>query len=433
MFNNIDQAIDYIYSFINLEVSEKKYKTNTYSLENIKKLITLFNIDILKFKIIHVAGTKGKGSTTLFITYLLNELGYKTASFLSPHVKRINERILYNQKEISDDELIQLVSFVKETLNKSSLIPTTFELLFIIFLLFCNKKDIDYLVIEVGLGGRLDTTNVVKPIVSVITPIGYDHMDVLGSTLKLIAKEKAGIIKDNTPVVSNIQKSSCKSVIKNVCKKRNSPIYFINKDFKLTSYKVNGLVSKISFKFKNTVFKDITLYMYGIHQVYNLFTAILSVYLVDKKVIGYLKSCKEIKLKLNARLEIVCKNPLILVDVAHNYDSAKVLVKTLKTLFPAKKWIVLSSMAKGKDYKKFYKIISKIAHKIIITSCSEFKESEPEVIYKNVFNYFKKVVLIENFDDAYDFFIKQEGNLLVTGSFYVVSPFLNKFENKNDI
>lgn len=431
MFKNINEALEYIYSFINLEIIEKKYKSKVYSLDNIRNLVSLFQIDLSSFKIIHIAGTKGKGSTTLFISYLLRLLGYNVTSFLSPHIEKINERILYNLTEIEDEEFIQIISYIKEVLDNANLTPTTFELLFLCFLLYSKIKKPDYLIVEVGLGGRLDTTNIVLPIISVITRIGYDHTEILGKSLKSIAREKAGIIKENLPVVVTEQKITAMKVIKKVCKKKNSQLFSVKKFFKLLEYKQVNCHSIISFRFKNFNFNEIILNTIGKHQIYNFFTSILTVYLIDNKILDNLLKIKSIEVKIKGRIEIISLTPLIIVDVAHNKESALALVKTLKESFPHIKWHVLSSMAKGKDYKNFYKTISTITKSLTITTCS-YKESEPEKIYKLVKKYFKECNIIVDFNTAYNYFIKKDGALLITGSFYVVSPFINNFKKKAD-
>lgn len=427
MFKNINEALDYLYSFINLEYTERKYKSKEYSLENIRNLVSLFNIDLEKFKFIHIAGTKGKGSTTLFITNFLNILGYSTTTFLSPHLIKPNERIMHNLNEISDDEILKNLNIIKITIDNKNLRPTTFELFFLIFLLFSREKQPDYLVVEVGLGGRLDTTNIIKPVLTVITPISYDHVNILGKSLKLIAKEKAGIIKEGIPVVVSNQRFACNLVIKKVSNKKNTKIHQTINYFKLLSFRFYSDSTLFSFKFKNKIFNDICINTLGKHQIENFFSALLSVFIIDNKIMDIFKSNKIIKIKILGRIQLLSKDPLIIVDVAHNEDSCRKLVNTLKKYFPDRKWSVLSCLAKGKDYSSFYKILSKITDKLIITSCSVYKESEPKIVYNVVKKIIKKIILIENFDEAYSHVIKSEKPLLVTGSFYIAGPFLEKY------
>ena len=197
MISSIGEVYDYIYSFINAERNEKVLSNSQkiYSIDNIRRYLEYFDNIHNKFKIIHIAGTKGKGSVSFFISYLLKSLGKNVATFLSPHLIDINERFLFNLEKISNDDLIFLTNEVKKVIDKNKIIPTTFELLFLIFLLFSKKMKADIVVIETGLGGRLDCTNVVDPVLSVITPIGKDHTNILGRSLYRISGEKAGIIK----------------------------------------------------------------------------------------------------------------------------------------------------------------------------------------------------------------------------------------------
>jgi len=431
MFTDITEALDYLYSFINLEFTEKKYKSKEYSLENINHLVYLFNIDLNKFKFIHIAGTKGKGSTTLFISNLLNLLGYSTTTFLSPHLIKPNERILLNLFEIDDEEIIMIINIIKPIIDEKNLRPTTFELFFLIFLIFSKEKKPDYLVVEVGLGGRLDTTNIIKPVLAVITPISFDHVNVLGKSLNLIAKEKAGIIKDNISVVVTNQKLISNLVISNTAKKKSAKIYKTKNFFKLLSFKFLKDSSLFSFKFKNETFNDICINILGKHQIENFFTALLSVFIIDNNIIALIKKNKIINIKILGRIQLLSKEPLIIVDVAHNDDSCKKLVNTLKKYYPKQKWTILSCLAKGKNYSSFYKILSKITDTLIITSCSKYKESEPKIVFNIAKKFIKNTILIENFNDAYDYIIENFKSILVAGSFYIAGPFIEKYYTEN--
>ena len=431
MLTSIKEACTYIYSFINLEKNEK-YNTrsqNIYSLDNINYLLKFFNNPEKNHNIVHIAGTKGKGSVSILISHLLNLLHLNTTTFLSPHLININERFLYNLNPISDKEFIDLTNYIKKIILKYKLHPTVFELLFILYLLFSINKQSDYFVIETGIGGRLDCTNIIDPMISVITPISIDHTNVLGKTIKKIAYEKGGIIKDKKQVVIGKQKYKVKRIFKKIAYKKNADIYNINKIFKLLSYKPlkNGII--FDFKFNDIVIKDFYISILGIHQIYNFFTALQTIYLINPYILDILKEKRNLNINIPGRIQILHENPHIILDVAHNNDSARKLKETLLLHYPDLKWIVLSGMAVDKDYKNFYKNLKIIIDKLIITSISYYKESFTEDVYNSARLIFKDTILIQDFNKAINTALSFNKPLLVTGSFYITGPFLNNWKS----
>lgn len=432
MLKNIDESLDYIYSFIDLEKTEKKYKeNNTYSLDNIKNILSYFNNLHKKNKIIHIAGTKGKGSVSYYISYLLNILGFSTTSFLSPHLIEVNERILFNGNKIENNELIQLTDEIKTILEKNDLRPTTFELFFIVFLLFSQKKRPDYLIIETGLGGRLDCTNIVDPIISVITQISLDHTNILGNSIKAIAYEKAGIIKKQKSVVISKQDHNCINVFKKKAVIEKSKLYYVPKHLKVKRITKQQYGNEISVKINKDVLNNIKLNYIGKHQINNFLTSLLTVSILHKEIIEYLKENEKINVEIPGRIQILKNEPLIILDVAHNSDSAKKLKETLKKHFPKTKWQLLTGIAIGKDINKFYKIISKICNKIIVTGLGDYKESNVIEVFNTIRRYHNNVKLIESFDDAFNEINNNNEPKLITGSFYIAGPFLKKWNEHN--
>lgn len=433
MINNIDDAYNYIYSFINIENKiDKKYLDKEYSLDNIKNIIQYFNIDTESFKIYHVAGTKGKGSVTYFISQFLYYSGHDCAAFLSPHLIKPNERILFNLIPIGDEELIALCAEVEDKLLQSNFVPTTFELFFLIFLLYSKKKGARYLVVETGLGGRLDTTNVLKSNVSVITPIGYDHTNILGDTINEIAGEKAGIIKNDSITVVSNQYYNCKEIFRRKAKEKGGQIYFLDDYFDLLNSVPANYGLNCDFKFNRCKYSGINFNFFGEHQVYNFFTAFLSVFLSEIKVINLLNDDMISKITLpRGRIEVISKHPLIVVDVSHNKESARSLVDSLRLHFRDLNWTVISGIALDKDYKAYYKILSEIADKFVITSLSEYKKSDPQIIFDYVKKINKNSLFIEDQESSFDYILKNADIILVTGSFYLVGPFIEYYEKIN--
>ncbi|MCK4798091.1 MAG: hypothetical protein KAT05_11960 [Spirochaetes bacterium] len=435
MLKTIDQAFDYIYSFINLEKKEEsKYISPTvYSLDNIKNIIKHFDFPYKKQKIFHIAGTKGKGSVSIIISALLNLLGYNTTNFLSPHLINPNERFLYNLNPITNKDIIHITNVIKTKLMKNNLIPTTFELFFILFLLFANKMKSDFSIIEAGLGGCLDCTNIVNPLISIITPISMDHTNILGKTISKIAYEKSGIIKHNTPIVISKQPFNCRNIFVKIAKQKSACLYDVHKYFKLISYspKNDGII--FDFKFRNIRINDFYIPVFGKHQIYNFFTALLSVYLVNPDIIEAINNKKTLNVKIPGRIQLLQHDFPIIIDVAHNADSAKKLRDTLLLHFPNTKWNILSGMTIDKNHKSFYKELRKIAKQTIITSPSKDKKSDPKNVYIEAKSLIKNIIFIPSFEEAINKVLSMKEPTLVTGSFYIVGPFLKYFINKKNI
>ena len=355
-----NQALDYLYSFVD------------YSLKHISELAKAeFNLDRMfalmeelgnpqeKYLIIHVAGTKGKGSVAALCASALKAAGYPTGLYTSPHLWDYTERIQINGEPISHEQLIELVEHVKPAVAK---IPklTTFEITTAIGLLAFAKNDADAAVIEVGLGGRLDATNIVTPKVSVITSLSYDHMAVLGNTLAEIAGEKAGIIKPGVPVVSAPQVDEALEVLERVAKEKDCPLILVGKDVKferLTS-SLDGQSLRLflsplsSFHFPNlsqAQSVDLTIPLLGSHQIENAAIAYIAL-----KTSGISISEEAIRagfaqVKWHARFEVLHREPPVVIDSAHNRDSARRLRATLDEYFPEIPVILIFCALEDKD------------------------------------------------------------------------------------
>ena len=294
-----------------------------------------------------------------------------------------------------------------------------------------GKKNSDYLVIEVGLGGRLDTTNIVDPVLSIITPVSFDHTNILGKNLKDIAFEKSGIIKKNKNVVISKQKKIVKDILLQKSLKCNSKLYEVIDCCKLISYKPSADGIYFDFKFNDTVINNFFISLLGAHQIDNFFISLLSVYLLEKSVIDVVVKDKIINIKLFGRVQVLQKELPIVIDVSHNKDSAKKLKEALKAHFSdIKKWIILSSMSSNKDYKGFYKELKEISKVIIITSQNNYKESNPEKVFAIAKKIFNNTIFIKDQDEAYKKAMSYNSPLLITGSFYLAGPILEKW-NKN--
>jgi dihydrofolate synthase / folylpolyglutamate synthase len=347
-----NQALDYLYSFVD------------YSLKHISELAKAeFNLDRMfallasrelgnpqeKYPIIHVAGTKGKGSVAALCASALKAGGYKAGLYTSPHLWDYTERIQVNGEPISHIQLVELVEQIKPAVAK---IPklTTFEITTALGLLAFAKNDVNAAVIEVGLGGRLDATNIVMPRVSVITSLSYDHMAVLGNTLAEIAGEKAGIIKEGIPVVSALQVDEALAVLERVVKERNSQLILVGRDitFERLTSSLDGQSMSIRDHLRHANL-TLQLPLLGAHQVENAAIAYAAL-----KTSGISLSDEAIQqgfaqVRWPARFEVLRRQPPVVIDSAHNRDSAKRLRETLDQYFPAVPVILLFCALEDKD------------------------------------------------------------------------------------
>lgn len=422
--NNINEALNYIYSFM----GKKNLHKNSFNhINNVKEILNILGYK-QTFKIIHITGTKGKGSTTLVLSNMLKFAGYKTASFVSPHIINVRERIAINNQWISEEDFINITKKIKNILEKNKIYNiTVFEIFTIIGLYYFYIQNVDYACIEVGIGGKLDSTNIVDSCISVITSISYDHMEILGNTIEEITEQKAGIIKENSLVVSAAQEKESINIIKKISKEKNSKLYVFKKDFDVdiisNTNKIlefNYIENEKKYKFETTLL--------GEHQSENISLAFKTFTLLINNEELYYKAIDSIKnFSINARLTFVQRNPDIIIDGAHN---SKSLFRILKTIY---KWydylIILFAPLSEKDIKGMCEILKDSDSFIIVSSPNtNYKENDSYKTYQ----YLKErdnIIHIENFNEAIKYMQKlsKEKNLpaLVIGSLYSASDYIN--------
>jgi len=399
-------------------------------LERMKKAMNLLGNPEKSFKSIHISGTNGKGSTTTLISGILEEAGYKVGTYLSPHLNKLNERIKINNKMITDDDLDEVITEVKTAITKGNIKVTLFEFLTAIAFQYFSRKKIDIAVIEVGLGGGLDATNIIDSIVSVITNVDLDHEKYLGNTKDKIAVEKAGIIKRCQVFVTSEEDERIRRIFWNVCKKNNTkPVYTFNT---IKARLIKEDLNHHEFSTKGIINEKFKLSLLGQHQIKNALTAIVVAYELNK--LGKKITIKNIKnalkkTKFQGRLEILSKKPLIIIDGAHNPHGMTALSKFISKLNNTKTLIISSS--DDKNSNEMLKIISPYFENIIVTK-GNYKPKNPEIIAKEARNYIKNVFISDKVGDAIKKakeITKDNEAILITGSLYMIGEAIKILKN----
>lgn len=392
---------------LNLLTSQEKFHINL-GLERMKKLAEIFSNPQNDLKIIHVAGTNGKGSTCAMLAKILEDNGYKTGLFTSPHIKKYNERIKINFEDISDNDFSDYMERVENTAKSANISLTEFEILTMMAFLYFKEQKVDFAVIETGLGGRLDATNIINsPILSIITSISLDHTDRLGTNISEIATEKAGIIKTNTPVlISN--KNLGFNIIKSTAKNTNSKLIIAEKDFELTNHKENI--------FSNGE-KSFKLALLGKNQGENLALVIKACDFLNLETKNALE-----KVNWNARFEYLKEKNLIL-DAGHNADGIKLLKENLNTYFYGQNRAYLFGMLNTKDYKTAIKNLFQPEDIVFVVDNFAHNAIKKEILEKEIRNNFKNIkvqtIELENIKTFID--MKFSGIKICCGSFYIIS------------
>ena len=349
--------------------------TKDPSLDAMRFFMDKLNHPEKELKFIHIAGTNGKGAVTEMISNILLNSGYKVGKFMSPHLIRYNERIQINNKEITNKEMeeiiIKLDPLVKEYNSKGKGNVTLFELETTMAILYFANKKCDIVVLEVGLGGLYDCTNIVYPIVSIITSIGYDHMKFLGNTLEEIAFQKAGIIKQNSKTIFMSQSESVDNVIIERCKEENNKLFLVNKE-EIKNYSYTEEYQKFDYK----EFKNIEINLNGISQIYNACIALETVnvlkekYNIKEEIIR--KSLKNVIHR--GRFEKINNNPTVIYEGAHNEPAIKNFINSVDMYYKNNKKVYIISILKSKDYKTILKLLVKNDENIYIFTCGNDKE-----------------------------------------------------------
>ena len=429
-----EEALDFIHGL-------NRFGTKL-GLHNITKLLELLGNPHENITIIHVAGTNGKGSTCAMIASILRSAGFKVGLYISPYLEVFNERMQVNGENISNEDLARLTEKVREKvfyMRENGLgSPTEFEVVTAIGFSYFKEQAVDFLVLEVGMGGRLDATNVVTPLVSVITPISMDHQQYLGSTLRDISREKCGIIKQGVPVVTAPQEDEAMAVIEDTCRERNCSLT------KVINSSVSRSPDTISYRFVNGGIKGMTFDLYtpktdypglqiglmGRHQLDNAATAVAAVEPLGNSGVNLSREAiyKGLKgARWPGRLEIMKEKPTVLIDGAHNIAGIKTLKAVLEEYFYDRKKILVVGILEDKDYTEMLEELIPVADTVICTAPDNPRALSAARLAEAVSNIFQKsqikVYAQEKIEDALKLassLADDEDMVVFAGSLYMI-------------
>ena len=378
------------------------------------------------FKSIHVTGTNGKGSTCAMMESVLRGAGYKTAMYTSPHIYTFNERVRVGGKNISDEELVALVAEMRIIIENEGIHPTFFEFTTALAFLYFSRSDIDIAIVEVGMGGRYDATNVIIPILSVITNIGLDHMDYIGPTKVHIAKEKAGIIKEGVPVVTGEAEKEMLNIFREEAGRLHATL--LRSRDSVTGEVVSRNLAEQVVAVEGVYTGELHLPLLGDHQVRNLETALTALYSMNQ--LGFSIRWESVVLGIGSvvwegRLQILSRDPLVVIDGAHNADGARVLYEFLQSLHRYD--VVIFAAKKGKDISDAVSLILPLFSHVIITKGSYMPESPAVLEEKLQEKEGTSVSIEEDVGAAIEKgkkMLSPQGTMLITGSLYMVADAL---------
>ncbi len=437
-------ALDYLYSYIDYSLTRSdRYSPDRFHLDRMFALMKALGNPQDEYAIIHVAGTKGKGSVCAFCAGGLEAAGYRVGLYTSPHGHEFTERIQVNRVEISQEAIVTLIDEMKPVIES---IPelTTFEIGTALALLYFAREEVDVTVLEVGLGGRLDATNVVAPLVSVITSISYDHTQFLGDTLLKIAAEKSGIIKDKTPVVIAPQHDEALLAIERIAAEKRAPLIKVGRDFLYApiAHSLNGQTllfwsaaeQSLADAFIESGGEDqdwepqrLHIPLLGAHQVVNAATAYAALLTAREHGLQF----KEADVRLGfgsvawpARFELLKRNPPIVIDSAHNRDLALKLRLAMDDYFPGYPVILVFGASEDKDITGMFAEILPRVRQVIATKSIHPRAIAPEDLVDLAHQFGKPAQAFATIEEALDEAIRladREAVILICGSLFIAA------------
>jgi folylpolyglutamate synthase/dihydrofolate synthase len=435
---NYNQAEKYLYSFIDYEkIPGIAYASHDYNLGHVEELLHRVGNPHLAAKTIHIAGTKGKGSVAAMIAEVLRASGYRTGLYTSPHLHDLRERIKVDGSLIPQTEFAALMAELKPCIESmrqelTNRQLTFFEVLTVLAFAYFKKKQVDFQVLEVGLGGRLDATNVAKPEVCVITPISLDHTEVLGDSLAKIAYEKAGIIKPGCRVVLSPQPEEITSIIGDACHKQGAKLVQVGKD--ITWRKLNADFSHQSFVVAGQMTNhNVTMPLLGDYQVENAATAVAALEVLAS--LGWDVSAGNIaqglaRVEWPGRFQILQRCPVVLVDGAHNEQAMKRLVESIQGYFNYDKFFLILGASCDKNISGMVKELVSLSPQVIVTHSLHPRAASPSTTASEFIKWNIKPKVTDSVSQALSQALSLTDTtdlICVTGSLFVVAEALDYF------
>lgn len=440
---NYQDALDYLYRFIDYSLKRNfRYAADKFNLDRMHDFLGYLGDPHRDYEIIHIAGTKGKGSVSSMCASVLRAQGYKTGLYTSPHMVEFAERVQINGQYITKSELVEIVELLKPVTKKVPEI-TTFELTTALAFVYFSQQDADYAVFEVGLGGRLDATNIVDPMVSVITSISYDHVKILGNTLSEIAGEKGGIIKPNTPVVISPQKEEARLRLEEIAEKNNAPTIQVGRDYLYAAdaHSLEGQTflvwtpedQPLVDEFIESAGRDIwsptrlRIPLLGFHQVENAATAYASLKTIEKFDVNISQRAYRegfAKVQWPGRMEILRKHPPLVIDSAHNRFSALKLRQAMDDYFPGLPIVLVFGASEDKDIEGMFQELMPRVYRVIATQSSHPRSIDAKILEELAHRFGRSAQAILPIEDAMVAALDEAGQesvILVTGSIFIAA------------
>ncbi|MFB1080513.1 folylpolyglutamate synthase/dihydrofolate synthase family protein [Jeotgalibacillus sp. JSM ZJ347] len=421
MIQNFEEAVNWIHGRLRLGIKP--------GLERMKWMMERLGNPHLKINAVHIGGTNGKGSTLSFLRHILQEEGYTVGSFTSPYFEVFNERIAVNGKPAPEEDWTELVNMIKplaDELEDHELGgPTEFEVITaMMFYYFGEMKKVDFILIEVGLGGRFDSTNIVEPICTCITSIGLDHVSILGDTYEDIAFEKAGIIKNETPLVLNVKHEGAKEVILSQAEKMKAPVYEYGHQFTVRHQENSG----VGEQFVYTDELQLKTSMSGYHQAENASLAVTIARLIKKNISKQAIQAGLVKTYWPGRFEIISEDPLVIMDGAHNPEGIEMMMKTIQQKYSSRKIHFIFAAVSDKDLSQMISKLDQYADQITFTSFDFPRAAKAGQLYQISSHPHKKA--IEGADWISQLTPSENTVYMVTGSLYFLSGIYRTLKNK---
>jgi dihydrofolate synthase/folylpolyglutamate synthase len=418
-----------------------RYNSQNFDLDRMRTLLRKLGNPQDHFRSVHIAGTKGKGSTCAMVASMLQSCGYKVGVYTSPHLVDIRERIQINGEMISHAEFARLVRSIEPIVARSRPVPTYFDVLTAVAFKYFADHKIDIAVVETGLGGRLDSTNVIKPEVTAITSISKDHMAQLGSTLGQIATEKAGIFKHGVPAVTVIQDPEAEEALKRIADKVGAPLDITGKtiefSYRFEATRMLGPHNRVCLTTPNSRFEHLAVPLVGEHQAINCGLALSIIDKLKSRGIAINDSRAMeglTKVTIPGRMEMVSQTPRVLVDGAHNAASVDALMKAIGQHIPCDSIVVIFGCCGDKDVAGMLDRITSGADKVIFTNVNNIRTANPEELAARYVELYGKMAQVAStLEDALAIAnraVTKEDLICITGSFYLVGEAKKLFAAK---